>query len=1129
MSSKYNRGTMQSSSSSWQSTTKRSGGGTGTGGGSIPSLLSLGLGRGGGGLLGNAPTDLMSSNRGGNLPSGQRTDLISGMPSSQIGGNLPSGQRTDLMSGLSRGNLLSGQRTDLMSCLPRGNLPSGQRTDLMSGRPSGQIGGNLPSLMATTNNRQSLLGPGPGMAPSNFGSGMGMNQSFGNNLGGGSDFGNRNLSSYGNNDFRSNTGFGGSDLGGGLGSGGMGQQGVMPLDDSLVAKVRLQQAMLAQMTQQPGRIGNAGGYGSRTRDTSPRGDLMSRRIPYSGRQRDIGNRSTYDMSRNQDRGRRNQNQRDSRDKPYLLSRQQHRSQYSKPNERRHDDRTRFTDIKRSQTSRKDSNQSTHKQSGKGSTKSETRSDDGHTTPTTPCSADEDGNFDEENSDIYDTDDPTDDEEKDASGDAGVVARKRKLKSSGNEGEKDESSKNLDDITVTIKKDKDGRAVTEPPRKKAATSGTEGKDSQDETSETKSTAMPQPNWFCHVCQIRCMDLKTYENHMRGQRHKRKMENIKQLSEFQTQQATARLHAEQHIKNILGDDKKHFCEECKDSFKGSVIEHRKTFEHKVSKKEGRPYCRVCNVSFKNPKKFVAHCNTAGHKKVYELARKKAEQEAKKRGREFKEDEEGYLPPNMEDFVTVDAVGIFEDDDGDTDEDDDNIDDDDDDDGETLAKLPSNTSAMQKMEVDNAAESQTVFDENSDKPTAGVSASARQTNKKPRVSATIPKLMAVKTKPPKSTPAAAAPMPLLGLSSEIGLDLELGPYNPDMPVGQEHVVPVAGFFCKLCHKFYNNESNAKFSHCKTKPHYTAVKKYLNKQKEELIKSFDFENSSDGETKPHVEEKPRIVTKRTDTVKSPQKHQNKQSPSDVDTKLQIDEKPKLMIKKTETVKSPKATNRVEVAIDGKDDVAKETKKTVEASKALLVKNKEDTSKNEISKSGESSEVKEEVKGEVKKIEDGFMDVKTKFEVSPTPAIENEKPVNIQQVKDEKPDLKKDKEVKLECKSEEGNNGDEMTDKVEDETSESMDKMKDECSIVSVDDVLLNESDEALTISSHEETETGSAIKKKKTLNEKATGDVADVEEETDTSNEGGEADVVTSLATHKTSPKRGRTGKGRARGRKR
>ncbi|XP_051980995.1 matrin-3-like [Xyrauchen texanus] len=52
-------------------------------------------------------------------------------------------------------------------------------------------------------------------------------------------------------------------------------------------------------------------------------------------------------------------------------------------------------------------------------------------------------------------------------------------------------------------------------------------------------------------------------------------------------------------------------------------------------------------------------------------------------------------------------------------------------------------------------------------------------------------------------------------------LGPYQPDHSVGVKYVIPVTGFFCKLCNIFYSNEKRAKSEHCCSLEHYNNTKK--------------------------------------------------------------------------------------------------------------------------------------------------------------------------------------------------------------------------------------------------------------------------------------------------------------------
>ncbi|KAJ8285657.1 hypothetical protein GJAV_G00029460 [Gymnothorax javanicus] len=50
----------------------------------------------------------------------------------------------------------------------------------------------------------------------------------------------------------------------------------------------------------------------------------------------------------------------------------------------------------------------------------------------------------------------------------------------------------------------------------------------------------------------------------------------------------------------------------------------------------------------------------------------------------------------------------------------------------------------------------------------------------------------------------------------------YDPDTQYGSSFVVPVAGFLCRLCHKFYHFESTARHSHCQSLAHFQNLQKY-------------------------------------------------------------------------------------------------------------------------------------------------------------------------------------------------------------------------------------------------------------------------------------------------------------------
>ncbi|KAK2911624.1 hypothetical protein QQF64_027433 [Cirrhinus molitorella] len=50
----------------------------------------------------------------------------------------------------------------------------------------------------------------------------------------------------------------------------------------------------------------------------------------------------------------------------------------------------------------------------------------------------------------------------------------------------------------------------------------------------------------------------------------------------------------------------------------------------------------------------------------------------------------------------------------------------------------------------------------------------------------------------------------------------YDPDTQYGTSFVVPVAGFLCKLCHKFYHFESSARETHCRSLMHFQNLQKH-------------------------------------------------------------------------------------------------------------------------------------------------------------------------------------------------------------------------------------------------------------------------------------------------------------------
>uniref|UniRef100_H3AD89 Matrin 3 n=1 Tax=Latimeria chalumnae TaxID=7897 RepID=H3AD89_LATCH len=63
----------------------------------------------------------------------------------------------------------------------------------------------------------------------------------------------------------------------------------------------------------------------------------------------------------------------------------------------------------------------------------------------------------------------------------------------------------------------------------------------------------------------------------------------------------------------------------------------------------------------------------------------------------------------------------------------------------------------------------------------------------------------------------------------EYKIGPYQPNIPVGTDYVVPKTGYYCKLCCLFYTNEDVAKNTHCSSLVHYQKLKKILDQKADE------------------------------------------------------------------------------------------------------------------------------------------------------------------------------------------------------------------------------------------------------------------------------------------------------------
>ncbi|KAI8518171.1 U1-like zinc finger [Branchiostoma belcheri] len=84
-------------------------------------------------------------------------------------------------------------------------------------------------------------------------------------------------------------------------------------------------------------------------------------------------------------------------------------------------------------------------------------------------------------------------------------------------------------------------------------GGEGRTVNDDRPGQQSPEQ-QKIYICYACNAKCYNLRNYEAHMTGNRHRQQMLKIQEFTQMRVQQATAhmqaRMKAEQHLRKIEG---------------------------------------------------------------------------------------------------------------------------------------------------------------------------------------------------------------------------------------------------------------------------------------------------------------------------------------------------------------------------------------------------------------------------------------------------------------------------------------------------------------------------------------------------------------------------------------------------
>ncbi|XP_052789714.1 zinc finger CCCH domain-containing protein 13-like isoform X2 [Mya arenaria] len=371
-------------------------------------------------------------------------------------------------------------------------------------------------------------------------------------------------------------------------------------------------------------------------------------------------------------------------------------------------------------------------------------------------------------------------EKDSGIKAEAVAAKTPAENKENpakEGVKDDKGDNSDkdekkgDKSDTGKEDKQDISLTVTVNKK-------GRSVNDSDKDSDSKSKKKRMYTCQVCTIDCFDMESFSRHMSGQKHRTNMSVVTMAQASTLDLAKSRSLAEEHLRQIEGSKttrkepskvKDNHCRTCDKKYIGAFKEHKMTPEHKARDDRAKAGCKICKVtSFSGFPDLRKHLESAWHRK-------------NKRALKSEDQEKDELA----DLVTLDTVGFDDDAAGDG----------------------KKTKSANKDSMNEAVKSPSA-------PSTPTTSSTSSVPSAPSVPST-PSAPSVSSTPQKTEEELEMP----------------GDYEATVCYGQSFIVPVYGFFCKVCSKFYNNEQAAKVTHCQSKPHYekvkTAIAKKLNAKK--------------------------------------------------------------------------------------------------------------------------------------------------------------------------------------------------------------------------------------------------------------------------------------------------------------
>uniref|UniRef100_A0A8C7IHJ2 Cdkn1a interacting zinc finger protein 1a n=1 Tax=Oncorhynchus kisutch TaxID=8019 RepID=A0A8C7IHJ2_ONCKI len=120
------------------------------------------------------------------------------------------------------------------------------------------------------------------------------------------------------------------------------------------------------------------------------------------------------------------------------------------------------------------------------------------------------------------------------------------------------------------------------------------------------------FYCYICTITCHNQQDFQSHMNSLVHQQRMMEIQHMSSACL--VTLMPRVQESLQGGRRDKKRpglqRWCATCQIHYTSTVMDHRRTNEHKLTSRTSNPSCTVCKRHFRSPLLFLEHMQSQEH---------------------------------------------------------------------------------------------------------------------------------------------------------------------------------------------------------------------------------------------------------------------------------------------------------------------------------------------------------------------------------------------------------------------------------------------------------------------------------------------------------------------------------------